>query len=80
MIHSASTQQPILAELTIRKKNGRGPDLQKREIPELDKELENVGYKAVVMPVEVGARGFVVSSIYDLLTELSICGTKEQKL
>ena len=34
----------------------------------LTKELENAGYKAVVMPVEVGARGFVGSSDYDLLT------------
>ena len=34
----------------------------------LTKELENAGYKAVVMPVVVGARGFVGSSVYDLLT------------
>ena len=42
----------------------------------LTKEL---GYKAVVMPVEVGARGFVGSSVYDLLTKLSICGNKRTK-
>ena len=41
---------------------------------------ENAGYKAVVMPVEVGARGFVGSSVYDLLTKLSICGNKRTKL
>ena len=45
----------------------------------LTKELENAGYKAVVMPVEVGARGFVGSSVYDLLTKLSICGNKRTK-
>ena len=45
----------------------------------LTKEVENAGYKAVVMPVEVGARGFVVSSVYDLLTKLSICGNKRTK-
>ena len=29
-------------------------------------------YIAVAMPVEIGARGFVGSSVYDLLTEVSI--------
>ena len=45
----------------------------------LTKELESAGYKAVVMPVEVGVRGFVGSSIYDLLTKLQICGNKRIK-
>ena len=31
------------------------------------------------MPVEVGARGFVGSSVYDLLTKLSICDNKRTK-
>ena len=45
----------------------------------LNKELENAGYKAVVMPVEVGARGTIGSSVYALLTKLSICGNKRTK-
>ena len=45
----------------------------------LTKELQNAGYKAVVMSVEVGARGFVELSVYDLLTKLSICGNKRTK-
>ena len=40
----------------------------------LTKELRDAGYKIVVMPKEVGARGFIGSSVYDLLTKLSICG------
>ena len=31
------------------------------------------------MPVEVGAREFIGSSVYDLLTKLSICGNKRTK-
>ena len=31
------------------------------------------------MSVEVDARGFIRSSVYDLLTELSICGNKRTK-
>ena len=46
----------------------------------LTKELRNAGYRAVVMPVEDGARGFIGSSVYDLQTNLSICSKKEQKL
>ena len=40
----------------------------------LTKELGDSGYKAFVMSVEVGARGFIGSSVYDLLTKISICG------
>ena len=36
----------------------------------LTKELRNAGYRAVVMPVEVGARVFIGSSVYNLLTKL----------
>ena len=65
---------------SIRKLDGRGPHLQKRRIPEPDQRAKiSVGYRAVVMPVEVGARGFLGSSVYNLLTELSICGNKRTK-
>ncbi|RUS90920.1 hypothetical protein EGW08_001317 [Elysia chlorotica] len=45
----------------------------------LTKELRDAGYKAVIMPVEIGARGFIGSSAYDLLTKLSICGSGRTK-
>ena len=32
-----------------------------------------------MIPVEVGARGFVGSAVYDLLTKLSICGNKRRE-
>ncbi|KAK3706431.1 hypothetical protein RRG08_047999 [Elysia crispata] len=70
VIHSASTQQLIMVELTVPYENRmEEAHIYKREkYQNLTKELENAGYKAVVMPVEVGARGFVGSSVYDLLT------------
>ena len=43
------------------------------------KELRDTGYKVVVMPVEVGAKGFIESPVYDLLTKLSIYGNKRTK-
>ncbi|KAK3772090.1 hypothetical protein RRG08_067159 [Elysia crispata] len=81
VIHSASTQQLIMVELTVPYENRKEEaHIYKREkYMNLTKELENAGYKAVVMPVEVGARGFVGSSVYDLLTKLSICGNKRTK-
>ena len=81
VIHSASTQQLIMLELTVPYENRmEEAHIYKREkYMNLTKELENAGYKAVVMPVEVGARGFVGSSVYDLLTILSICGNKRTK-
>ncbi|KAK3766631.1 hypothetical protein RRG08_042410 [Elysia crispata] len=81
VIHSASTQQLIMVELTVPYENRmEEAHIYKREkYMNLSKEQENAGYKAVVMPVEVGARGFVGSSVYDLLAKLSICGNKRTK-
>ena len=81
VIHSASTQQLIMVEVTVPYENRmEEAHINKREkYLILSKELENVGYKAVVISVEVGARGFVGSSVYDLLTKLSICGNKRTK-
>ena len=81
VIHSASTQQLIMVELTVPYENRmEEAHIYKREkYTNLTKELENASYKVVVKPVEVGARGFIGSSVYDLLTKLSICGNKRTK-
>ena len=65
---------------SIRKQNGRGPHLQKgKKYLNLTKKLRDAGYKAFVMPFEVGSRGFIGSSVYDILIKLSICGNKRTK-
>ncbi|GFN94120.1 reverse transcriptase [Plakobranchus ocellatus] len=46
---------------------------------DLTKELKKDGYKAKIIPVEIGAKGFVGSSAYGLLSKLSICGNKRTK-
>ena len=46
---------------------------------DLSKELEQKGYKARILPVEVGARGFVGASAHDLLSKLSIKGKKRTR-
>ena len=42
-------------------------------------DLRDVGYKAVIMPIEVGTRGFIRSSVYDLPIILSVWGNKRIK-
>ena len=66
VIHSASTQQLIMVELTVPYENRmeEAHTYKREKYMNLTKELENADYKAVVMPVEVGARGFVGSSVY----------------
>ena len=65
LIHSASTQL-IMVELTVPYENRmEEAHIYKRgKYMNLTKELENAGYKAAVMPVEVSARGFVGSSVF----------------
>ncbi|GFR87724.1 polyprotein [Elysia marginata] len=43
---------------------------------DLTKEPEESGYRAKMMPIEIGARGFAGSSAYDRLSKLSISGNK----
>ena len=56
MIHAAFPQQLIMAELTSSYENRmEQAHIYKREkYLNLTKELEDAGYKAVVMPIEVG--------------------------
>ena len=83
VIHSASTQRLIMEELTIipygkyRIKDGH-IDYKREENLTLITELD-AGYKPVVMPVEIGVIGFLGSSVYNLMTKLSICDNKRTK-
>ncbi|GFN99215.1 polyprotein [Plakobranchus ocellatus] len=78
VIHSASTQQIIMVELTVPYESRMEDAHAFKEGKYLDmtKELKKDGYEARVMPVEIGARGFVGSSAYGLLSKLSIGGNK----
>ncbi|GFS16107.1 polyprotein [Elysia marginata] len=52
---------------------------KKEKYLDLTKELEESGYRAKIMPIEIRVRGFAGSSTYDLLSELSIRGNKRTK-
>ncbi|GFO40446.1 reverse transcriptase [Plakobranchus ocellatus] len=70
-----------MVELTVPYENRMEEAHAFREDKYLDltKELKNDGYEAKLMPVEIGARGFVGSSAYGLLSKLSICDNKRTK-
>ena len=72
VIHSTSTQQPLMVELTISYENRmEEAHIYKGEkYLNLTKDPKDAGYKAVLMPVEMDASGFIGSSVYDFLTKL----------
>ncbi|GFN82030.1 polyprotein [Plakobranchus ocellatus] len=81
VIHSASTQQIIMVELTVpyESRMEEAHAFKDGKYLDLTKELKKDGYEVKVMPVEIGARGFVGSSAHGLLSKLSICGNKRTK-
>ncbi|GFO28981.1 polyprotein [Plakobranchus ocellatus] len=81
VIHSVSTQQIIMVELTVPNESimEEADAFKEGKYPDLTKELKKDGYEAKVMLVEIGARGFVGSAAYGLLSKLSISGNKRTK-
>ncbi|GFO09140.1 polyprotein [Plakobranchus ocellatus] len=81
VIHSASTQQIIMVELTVpyESRMEEAHAFKEGKYLDLTKELKKDGYEAKIMPVEIGTRGFVGSSAYGLLSKLSIGGNKRTK-
>ncbi|GFN94354.1 reverse transcriptase [Plakobranchus ocellatus] len=81
VIHSASTQQIIMVELTVpyESRMEEAHAFKDRKYLDLTKELKKDGYEAKVMPVDIDARGLVGSSAYGLLSKLSIGGNKRTK-
>ena len=65
VIHLSSTQQLIMAELTVpyESRMEEAHTCKREKYLNLTKELRNTGYRAVIMLVEVGDRGFVGSSV-----------------
>ncbi|GFR67894.1 polyprotein [Elysia marginata] len=81
VIHSLSTQQFIMVELTVPYKSRmeQADTYKKEKYLGLTKELEESGYRAKTMPIEIEARGFTGSLAYYLLSKISISGKNELK-
>ncbi|GFR74377.1 reverse transcriptase [Elysia marginata] len=72
VIHSPSSQQFIMVELTVpyESRMEQAHTYKKEKYLDLTKELEESGYRAKIMPIEIGTKGLAGSSAYDLLSKV----------
>ena len=78
VLWSESSAKMFLIELTVPYENRLEEQHQFKmaKYQDLAKELQSKGYSTKVMPVEVGARGFVAASTFKLMGQLGIKGRK----
>ena len=81
VVYSESLKSVIMVELTVpfetRIEFQHQYKMAKYE--DLANQIRKSGYAAVIMAVEVGARGFVGTSVYNLLTRLGLKSKKRTK-
>ena len=78
VLHSQSSKQMILIELTVpyESRMEEAHIYKTEKYASLAKSLRESGFQAKVLAVEIGARGFVGTSAYDLMKQLSVSGKK----
>ena len=81
VLHSQSSKQLILIELTVPYENRiEGAHILKSEkYADLANNLRVGGFKAQVLAVEIGARGFIGKSAYNLMKQLAVPSRKRTK-
>ena len=82
VVWSESDPRIILIELTVPYESRMNEQHQYklRKYEDLAKELSQKGHPTKVLPVEVGARGFVSASVSQLLGQLGIKGNKRNSI
>ena len=82
VLFSDSTGQFILIELTVpfEPRMGESHVFKEAKYQDLIEELRKNGKAARIFAVEVGTRGFVSSSVYDLLKRLGINGQRRSRV
>jgi hypothetical protein len=76
VLHSQSTKQIIMIELTVPYESRMEEQhlFKLAKYGDLVQALKDEGYRARILAVEVGARGLVATSAYDLLKQLGLKG------
>ena len=76
-----AAKEIVLVELTVPYESRlEEANIYKREkYADLIRELSSKGYKARTFAVEVGARGFVGKSVYNLLSQLNISSRSKKQ-
>ena len=81
VLYSQSSKQMILIELTVpyESRMDEANIYKTEKYASLAKSLMEAGFRARVLAIEIGARGFVGASAYTLMKELSISGKKRTR-
>ena len=74
VFHSPASKRLIMIELTVpyEARIEEANIYKKEKYLDLGRELKKKGYESEILPIEIGARGFVGASAYNLLTKLSL--------
>eukprot|EP00745_Piridium_sociabile_P013031 TRINITY_DN19587_c0_g2_i2.p1 TRINITY_DN19587_c0_g2~~TRINITY_DN19587_c0_g2_i2.p1 ORF type:complete len:151 (-),score=20.15 TRINITY_DN19587_c0_g2_i2:309-761(-) len=81
VLHSHSAKQMILIELTVpyESRMEEAHFYKTEKYASLAGSLRESGFQAKVLAIEIGARGFVGTSAYDLMKQLSISGKERTR-
>ena len=81
VLHSAVTKEMILVELTVpyESRMEEAHIFKTEKYSDLKKDLTRQGYKTKIFAVEVGARGFAGTSVYELLRYLNVSSKTRNK-
>ena len=78
VLYSLTSKQAILIELTVpyESRMEEAHIYKTEKYAGLARSLRESGFQAKVLAIEIGARGFVGTSAYDLMKQLSVSGKK----
>ena len=78
VLYSECLKKMIMVELTVpyESRIDRQHQYKLAKYQDLASQLRRAGYNTKVLAVEVGARGFVGSSVFSMLTQMGIRGRK----
>ena len=81
VLHSRSSKTVILIVLTVpyESRMEEAHIYKTEKYAGLAKSLRRSGFQATVLAIEIGARGFVGTSAYDLMRQLSVSGRKRTR-
>ncbi|XP_063058330.1 uncharacterized protein LOC134451862 [Engraulis encrasicolus] len=81
VLWSASVRRVYIVELTVPWEDNLGEAFERKKLryAELAADAEQQGWKAIVLPVEVGCRGFVGRSVTSLLKDMGIRGQAQRQ-
>lgn len=80
VLWSNSTKHVVMVELTVpwEERVEESHHMKQEKYTELQRECTERGWKAMVLPVEVGCRGFPAKSVWSALRTIGLVGQKRK--